>query len=112
MPYATLCPICSYCWTLVEAVAASWPCPKCHTYRSEGAQTLCRCTHTYAQHQTSRRIENSLVAFTIATNQCDDTIDALPESATMPEALGKCGLCHCSAYEIDDARRPRTAFSG
>jgi hypothetical protein len=101
MPKATLCPKCSFRWTLSEAAPRSWYCPKCHIARTaETEQNRCTCAHTYAEHDTIRNVGNSLSALTIlGSDLSDELIRALPLDPPPPvPPIGKCTHCACENY--------------
>lgn len=99
MPLATLCPKCGHRWTLSEAVAKSWFCPRCDSGRSEG-HYRCFCGHRYDRHDTMRDVDNSLQALAmLAEDITDDMLDDLPEHAPEPEPpIGACLECGCASY--------------
>lgn len=102
MPKATLCPECSYRWTLVPAVSRSWQCPKCQTARTEQTrQNRCTCGHTYKVHDTIRESGNSWAAFTLPGKDATlEAIEAMPDRAAVLEPpIGSCTQCNCSGYQ-------------
>ena len=54
---ATVCPECSYQWTISPAVSISWPCPKCGGSRcAQTESNLCVCGHVYGEHNTFAKV--------------------------------------------------------
>ena len=108
-PHATLCPNCSYHWTLVPAVKRSWRCPICATHRTaETEKYVCACDHSYGEHDTYRELENSQEAFSLPGDAATaDVIAALPKRARAPNpAIGACESCACKEYR----RKPLKAL--
>ena len=101
MPYATICPKCSYHWILNEASPRSWSCPECRTLMTgEAQQNTCACKHSYRDHETRHKVENSLSAMTLRGDLAiANAIEAMSMSAGLPDhAIGRCLQCACANY--------------
>ena len=106
MPYAMICPKCSYHWILNKASPRSWSCPECRTLMTgEAKQSTCSCEHSYRDHETRRKVENSLSAMTLrgdlAIANAIRSISMLP--ALPDPAIGRCSRCACADFRCSKA---------
>jgi len=108
---ATICPECSYRWTLSPMVSISWYCPECGSGRSgEACLNLCVCGHVYERHHTKQNVKPSRAAFGISVNEFDKLDGVL---ATKPEPapkIGRCTACPCKCFKLDPPRLSTTKF--
>ena len=105
MPYATICPNCSYRWILNEASPRSWSCPECHTLMTgEAQQTTCACEHLYKDHETRREVKNSLSAMTLRGDLAiANAIKIMSIFPALPDpAIGRRSQCACAAFRCSN----------
>jgi hypothetical protein len=108
---ATLCPECSHQWTLSPVVSISWPCPRCGGSRcTQADQNVCKCSHTYAQHNTTARLKPSRAAFGIHIGELDKLDELLATEPEPPPKLGDCTACSCECFELDPPLLSATQF--
>ncbi len=102
---ATICPECSYHWTIVPAVPVSWSCPRCGGSITEKTEhRFCKCGHEYSQHRFAQEVRPSRAGFWIRGDQARDNVDLIvaalrAEPEPTPD-VGKCTKCACQGYEL------------
>jgi hypothetical protein len=108
---ATICPECSYRWTISPAVAISWPCPKCGGSRySQAFTNLCACGHTYGEHKTFARTIPSCAAFGLSLDELHEAAELLAAEPQPAPPIGDCTLCSCQLFELKPPRLAPTEF--
>ncbi len=98
---ATICPECSYEWTISPAVSISWPCPKCGGSRCVQTDgNPCVCGHVYGEHHTFEKVPPSRTAFGVRITELDMLADLLATEPAPPPKLGDCTACNCERFEL------------